>query len=450
MLTIDMRYMQQRGTSWWYRRIVPADVQDKIKKNNGKYGRKAWTRTWRKNTPIHIVEKQARQSTLDHDREIAIARGQEVDVAEAESLARELLAAGDQFGYRDIAQGDASPQTAAVVSALEHNGRYVPEAPLLSVALIQDIERYGQDRDNYPVESSVTDFIGVISDQPVTQISRADATAWIDSLRAKGYAPATLRKRVGNMRGLINRVFLDLEIEKINPFSRHQLKGNGSVNDRLPFDRAMLARIDSYLSTAKRLKAETRHILQIMRNTGASPKEIGGLVLGDISFNGGEIPFMWIRVNALRGIKAAARDRQIPLVGISLEAMKEAHRLATARTAGESSDTAKLFEGFGGKSGSDAKLISKNINKAIKAARIPDSPRLSAYSLRHTFAEAMRSAGVLNHTQDRLLGHTVPGIAGRYGSSRAVLAESKAAIEKAIPFLGDVDDAIYTDAERLG
>ena len=84
-----------------------------------------------------------------------------------------------------------------------------------------------------------------------------------------------------------------------------------------------------------------------------------------------------------------------------------------------------------------------------KAAGIKKSKRLSAYSLRHTFAEAMRSAGVLNHTQDRLLGHTVPGIAGKYGSHRALLAESKAAIEKAMEHLGDVDSAIYSEAERI-
>jgi len=63
--------------------------------------------------------------------------------------------------------------------------------------------------------------------------------------------------------------------------------------------------------------------------------------------------------------------------------------------------------------------------------------------------EAMRSAGIPNHMTDRLMGHTIPGIAGRYGSPRALLAEARDAIEKAVEHLGHVDDAIYTDAERM-
>ena len=50
---------------------------------------------------------------------------------------------------------------------------------------------------------------------------------------------------------------------------------------------------------------------------------------------------------------------------------------------------------------------------------------------------------------DRLMGHTIPGIAGRYGSSRAVLAEARDAIEKALEHLGHVDDAIYSENERV-
>ena len=292
------------------------------------------------------------------------------------------------------------------------------------------------------MESTVESFVALIGDKPITTISRADALAWIDSLRAKGYAAATLRKRVGNMRGLLNRAFLDLEYQGLNPFAKHRLQGNGSVTDRLPFNVAMLDKIDAHLAGSARMKSETRHVLQIMKCTGASPKEIGGLVIADCIL-GGEIPYIWIRVNAQRGIKAASRDRQIPLVGVALEAVAAALEAAKVR-GGD-----KLFAGFGGKGGQDAKLLSKNINKAIHAAGIPSGGLLSAYSYRHTFEEACRSAGIPSHTTDRLMGHTIPGIAGRYGSPRAMLAESRDAIVAAMEHLGRVDDAIYSDGERM-
>ena len=129
--------------------------------------------------------------------------------------------------------------------------------------------------------------------------------------------------------------------------------------------------------------------------------------------------------------------------------MQDAVEHARERTRGESLDTAKLFEGFGGKTGQDAKLISKNINKAVLAAGIKKSPRLSAYSYRHTLAEAMRSAGIPQHIHDRIMGHTAPGIAGRYGSPRSRLSEVKDALMAAMEHLGDVDDSIYSEKERI-
>ena len=38
----------------------------------------------------------------------------------------------------------------------------------------------------------------------------------------------------------------------------------------------------------------------MMRNTGAGPGEIGGLAVADVSLDS-EVPYIWIRKNALRG-----------------------------------------------------------------------------------------------------------------------------------------------------
>ncbi len=446
MAEIKVPYVQNRNRGFRYRRVIPADIRGQFE------DRQNWTKAWRRGTPLAVIESESQQLAIKHDNMIAVARGEKT-----ETEAREILA-GDptdvhyvlaMFAEHRELFGKLTPEQESLIEALNHGGRLPMKSPLLSVALAQDVERYGQDRDNYPVESTVASFISVISDQPVTSISRQSAMAWIDSLKnADGtpYAPATLRKRVGNMRGLLNRAFLDLEYSGLNPFAKHRLKGNGSVTDRLPFNKAMLAAIDSHLANSTRLKAETKQVLRIMRNTGASPKEIGGLVLADVSLDG-KIPYMWVRVNAQRGIKSPARDRQIPLVGVSLEAMKDAVKRAEGD--GKSPDTVKLFTGFGGKTGQDAKLISKNVNKAVHAAGIQKSKRLSAYSYRHTLAEAMRSAGIPQHIHDRIMGHTAPGIAGRYGSPRARLSEARDALERALEHLGDVDPSIYSERERI-
>lgn len=455
--TTPFRHVTMRGKAFLYRRTVPPQVRGKILREDGS-PRADWVHTWPAGTPIATVEREAFKYSHKYDGLILAAKGnvRQIEIADAEASAREWLA-GDPDDLAHFltllteakAMGTLSRADQTMRQAVMGGGTHPGDSPLLSAALAQDIERYGSARDNYPVESTGTDFIKVISDRPITTITRQDAMAWIDSLRAKGYAPATLRKKVGNMRGLLNRAFLDLEYQGLNPFAKHRLKGNGSVTDRLPFNVAGLAAIDAHLANSKRLKPETKQVLRIMKGTGASPKEIGGLVLADVQLDDVEIPYMWVRLNSQRGIKAASRDRQIPLVGVALEAMTEAVSEAMARTSGESPDTAKLFAGFGGKTGQDAKLISKNINKAINAAGIPKGGRLSAYSYRHSFEEALRSANIPSHMTDRLMGHTIPGIAGRYGSPRARLSEARDAIEKALDHLGRVDDSIYSERERM-
>ena len=70
--------------------------------------------------------------------------------------------------------------------------------------------------------------------------------------------------------------------------------------------------LDAYLASG-RAGHETVNILRIMRNTGGGPAEIGGLAVADLSLDS-EVPYLWIRHNALRRIKASVRDRQVPLV----------------------------------------------------------------------------------------------------------------------------------------
>jgi integrase len=134
------------------------------------------------------------------------------------------------------------------------------------------------------------------------------------------------------------------------------------------------------------------------------------------------------------------------LIGDSLDAAKDAVKRANGRETNP--DETPVFESFG-INGRGADSISAKLNKAIRKAGVPESPRLTAYSFRHTMKEALRSAGVPDHVQRRLLGHAGQGVADRYGSRHARLAEAKSAIAEAMKHLGDVDDAIYSARERL-
>ena len=436
-----------------YRRVVPPDVIELI-------GARVWVKSFRPGTPAATIDREARKLAAMHDGMIARARAGDVTdsnvIAEAERMARKWLSGSKSEMHEylsfaaDIEAGGRVPtQTALTVNAIEHGGQYVPPGTSLTAVYDRDKRLYGKDRDAKPFDYAVESFVVVIGDKDVTDISRGDVAEWLTRMEKDGLAPGTIARRLGALRALTNRAFLDFNHTGRNPFEKHHVKnGRGSADDRLPLNKKMLARVDSYLDSNKRLGHETKNIIKLMKGTGCGPAEVGGLALSDVSLRG-DIPFVWIRRNAIRGVKTDVRDRRIPLLGDALEAAKDAEKRARLRAGkGHNADDVPVFASFGiGDRGADS--ISAKLNKAIRKAGVPKSPRLVAYSFRHTMKEALRSAGVADHVQRRLLGHAGQGVADRYGSPAARLSEVHDALQAAMGHLGDVDAAIYSNRERV-
>ena len=378
-----------------------------------------WIKTFKRRAPLRQIVVEVERLASEHDRRIARARGGEVIddalIAKAEDQARSILELdrADVHDFMSIMRGATSPTTVATMTAIEHGGHYVPERMTLTAVHERDKKLYGGSRSERPFEYGVASFVSIIGDKDVREITRADVAEWLAKVGEK-QSPATVKRRYGALRGMINRTFLDLEHQGRNPFERHKIEGgSGRNDDRLPFSREMLEKIDSYLDASKRLKPETVNILKLMKATGAGPGEIGGLSLADIVIDGAEIPYVWIRPNEIRGLKNdAVRERRIPLVGKALDAAKDAVMRAKVYAKGKLPEQVQVFQSYNqGERGADS--ISAKINNVIRRAGIPKSPRLVAYSYRHTMKEALRSAGVADHVQRP---HTWPCRPWRCGS----------------------------------
>lgn len=451
-INVDIPYVQAHGRAMRYRRVIPRDVRQNIG------GKSHWIKTFRRRTPLAVIEREAGRLAREHDAVIARARNGEVvdaeTIARAETLARETLAKdrpdhiSDLVFFDDLNAYGNVLWVPAYFNAVEHGGRYVPGGLSLTAAHERDRRLYGDGRDEKPIEYAIKSFVAVIGDKEVTAISRADVAEWLAALVKRGQAPATIKRRLGAVRAIVGRLFLDIDHAGRNPFGRHKVKdGAGGASDRLPFNRVMLDRIDAYIRNSARLRHETRNILQLMKYTGGGPGEVGGLVLSDMILDE-EIPFIWIRPNAVRGLKTKARDRRLPLVGEALAAARDARKRAAVRSKGKDPDAVPVFAGYG-RMGRGGDGLSAKLNRAIRAAGIPRSSRLTAYSFRHTLKEALRSAGVADHVQRRILGHAGAGVADRYGSPSGRLTETRDALQAAIGHLGDVDDAIFSTKERI-
>ncbi len=308
------------------------------------------------------------------------------------------------------------------------------EAVKFSEAYAYDREAHGGQRNERAVMQSVDSFLNQYGDADILTLTPKDVQQWINACLDKGQKASTIQRRINALRAIVGRYYRDHEIDKTNPFSKPNVKdGNSTSSDRLPFHKDHLKKMDHYFAKAPRLSDDIRRLYLILKLTGARPLEIGGLDADDVLLDH-EVPHIWIRNNSHRRVKTKGSERRIPLVGDALEAAT-AQKLANPK--------GSLFP----TPFHDTNSLSQRLNKLIRRAGVPKSPRLVVYSFRHTMEEAMRSAGVREHTQKRIMGHTDQSITGRYGAPHGQLEELQTAIKEGTAVLGKVDATVFSETE---
>lgn len=405
MASVRIRYLQEQDGALHYRRRVPDDLKARL-------GRKEWK---------HALGLSKGQEGL------AVRLVQEYDAAYAQLIARERI---------NQLTGEIWMPQAQVKTTPEPQSEQRAKPILLSRAYAYDRESYGGSRDEKPFSIAVASVEDALGDADLLTLTPKDVQSWVRACLDKGQKAATVQRRVNAVRALVGRYFRDHEIERNNPFAKLGIKSEESAKtDRLPFHRSHLLRIDHYVANHQSLKPETRCLMTILKYTGARPLEIGGLDAADMLLDH-DVPHLWLRNNPHRRLKTKGSERRIPLIGEALEAAREVR----GNVANGAVFPVQCH---------NTNSLSQRLNKVLRGARIPKSPRLVIYSFRHTLEEAMRTAGVREHTQKRILGHTDNSMTGRYGAPAGLLEELQSAIRSSIPVLGKVDLSIYHDQERV-
>ena len=143
--------------------------------------------------------------------------------------------------------------------------------------------------------------------------------------------------------------------------------------------------------------------------------ECAGLALVDV-FLDHNIPHVFIRENQFRRIKNRSSERKIPLVGISLEAMRSA--VINAK-------------------GNDALFA-----RWIKNGKLSDTPSnslkkgtgIKSHSLRHNLTTMLREAETHFETSELILGHSMGSSETQFYGDGSTLAKKQAALAKVIRF----------------
>ncbi len=344
----------------------------------------------------------------------ALTAGSAGDAAAAYEAAKRLAQARG-FAWRssaDLAAGPVDEIIARLESLIRPDGSYAPmveaaavlgavEAPPETIsAAFDDLCRYTaldrldgkseaqKKRWRQPRERAVANFAKVCGDLDMRAISRADAQKFRDHLAAQVAAGTLARDSANKQIGQLSDIFRTWAayhaLALPNPFEKLRFKIASTKTKGVPFSHEFIRDRILAPGALDKLNEEARDVLLVMINTGARPSEI----LGATYEVGAEIPFMDISAGPDRQLKTETTARQIPLLGVSLDAAR--------RIAARGGIRRYLDKGDG---------WSAAVNKFMRENGLRETPAHSAYSLRHSFEDRMTEAGVDDRIRAELMGH---------------------------------------------
>lgn len=276
----------------------------------------------------------------------------------------------------------------------------VPPVPTLREALEEFFQRsrdqlIGKSEDQIakwkaPRIKAVNNFIKIAGNHRLDEYTNDDLLDfrewWMERVLTAGYAPGSANKDLGYLALIIKTITRLHRIDIRIGFDGMRLR-EGTPNTRAPVS-------DDWILTVllsdkmAGLNAQARDILITMVNTGARPSEIAALTAEQIHLNT-NVPYIAIRP-VTRQVKTKNSIRDLPLLGVSLEAMR------------------RNPEGFP-RYRSSPDSFSAAANKYIRENKLwekhPSGKKLTVYGLRHNFRDRMTAAEFPELVAKQVFGH---------------------------------------------
>jgi integrase len=234
---------------------------------------------------------------------------------------------------------------------------------------------------------AVENFVSVVDDKPVNELTVDDAIDysewWRDRVLSENVAVKSANKDIGQLSRMLKNVNIRRRLNIPEIFKGLRLRGE-SERSRMPFETDFIQ--DKLLATGALdgLNEDARYVLYVVTETGMRPSEVVNLQEGAIRLDA-KIPYVRVQPDG-RKLKTEDSEREIPLVGVALAAM----RLRP-----------KGFLRHRDKSSS----LSATVNKFLRVNGLRPTRDHSVYSLRHSFKDRLVPAEAPDSLIDSLMGH---------------------------------------------
>jgi|TARA_B110000908_G_C10202313_1_gene425945 integrase len=416
-----------RGTIYWFEKRVPAALKKALK------------------------QTLYRVSLDTSSKSLATARGLKADIEiKAEwSAIKEALAGGPKGEYEKANQRAVTlGLTYTDVSNLKGNPKAIAEralaigpdaskedviaafglAPKPSLMLSQmcevneelvqfDIRQKSPDQmRKWRVQRTraANNLIAVVGDMPLDQFTREHALTfrewWRKRIEVEGLQANTANKDLTCLQGMWRSINDRKMMGLPDLWAKTSFRHSKASKTRPPFSSGWIR--DRILSegSLSGLNDEARDVFLICINTGMRPSEVCNLRKDQILV-GPDVNIPYVSVEPVgREVKSGRAVREIPLVGVSLEAMR------------------RNLDGFPRYRDNDN--FSALVNKYLRKNGLAETPEHTVYSLRHSFGDRLTNHGATERVDRDLMGHRLSR--EEYGDGASL--ETKLEVLEAISF----------------
>lgn len=413
LFTMKIKHVVKRGNAFWFQRAVPGDLKHH-------YGKRL-IRIKIDSIDPGEVAKKAETLASQLDNEFAVLRG-EIILKEGPSIyekARELLNPDNwelDLANRHPSENEDDAKIELIHSAIN---LMADDDPAARLAL--QIETSGgaflaseavdvwadwkfeelNHRNLKHMKMSVGYLIDACGDRPVNNYTRKDCVALVNYLRnERRVSTSTVRRNLSNIVSLLNRSFNVLGIDAQNPFAHFDLPKAKDANKREEFSEEELSRI---VARGISNKSHVSCLMLMQVNTGATVSELAGLGRDDV-FLDDNIPYIRIQPREWRQLKNNnSRPRDIPLVGVSLEATRHAFN---AFASVDHLFPMYIHELDDGSIITRSESASAAINKITKSL----SDGKTSYSFRHSLVNRLVRSGCPLEVHYQITGHALGSV----------------------------------------
>lgn len=340
-----------------------------------------------------LINGRSEDAARRYEAARARARSFGFTYEQANVLTTRLPELAERLDALDAAPGGADDE--AAVAALLGG---VSPPPILLSKLVETYQQSVQSglsdlsaeqlrRWQSPKKRAVANLIALVGDKAIGDLTRSDALDfrdwWAGRVAESDMDPDTANKDIG----ALNKMWRDLNklqrlgLESI--FSEIRLE-KGRSGQRVAYDPSFIQTMILREGMFEGLNDEARRIIYLVTETGLRLSEAANLTADTIQLNC-DVPHVQVRPDGRR-MKTDDSERDIPLVGVALIAMRQ-------QPSG--------FPRYRDK----APSLSALVNKALSARQLRPQPGQSLYSLRHSFEDRLTAVEAPEKIIAVLMGH---------------------------------------------